>query len=187
MAQTAAQVRTAPSGHIYVGPLGATEPDDVSTPLDGAFSDLGYTTPDGVTITPNVEQEDINVWQSLMPVLSPITGMTLEVAFVMAQLNKDTLSLFFLGEEFTDDGTTATLNINANPGSQERCLVIEWTDSSGDTYRLVIPRAQMTEREELTLTRGESTNLGLTFSALDDDGIAGYLLTDNVNAMDVSS
>ncbi len=181
MAFNAAQVRTAPSGKIYVGPLGATEPTDVTTALDAAFAELGYATPDGVTITPNVEQEDINVWQALMPVLSPITGMTLEIEFMLAQLNEETMSLYFLGEQWSDDGTTATLNINSNPGSQERCLVVEWTDSSGDVYRLVVPRAQMTNREELTLTRGESINLGLTFSALDDNGIAGYLLTNNSN------
>lgn len=187
MAFDASQVRTAPSGRIYVGPIGAPEPSSVSETLDVVFRELGYTTPDGVTISPNVEQEDINVWQSLMPVLSPITGMTLEVSFVMAQVNKETLALFFLGEEFTDDGATARLNINSNPGSQERCLVVEWEDNIGDDYRLVLPRAQMTNREELSLTRGDSINLGLTFSALDDNGIAGYLLSNNENLMDLSS
>src|SRR5690554_129362 len=187
MALNAAEVRTAPSGHIYVGPLGAPEPTTIAEVLDSSFAELGYTTPDGVTIAPNVDQEDINVWQSLMPVLSPITGMTLEVSFVMAQVNRDTLSLFFLGEDWTDDGTTARLNINSNFGTQERCLIIEWEDNAGDDYRLVIPRAQMTNREELTLTRSESTNLGLSFSALDDNGIAGYLLSNNEILLEPSS
>ncbi len=186
MALNAAQVRTAPSGHIYVAALGAPEPDDVSSPLDSAYAELGYATPDGVTIAPSVEQEDIMVWQSLMPVLSPITGVTLEVSFVLAQLNPNTLSLFFFGEEFTDDGTTARLNINSNPGTQERALVVEWTDSSEDAYRLVLPRAQMTNREELALTRSDSINLGLTFAALDDGGVAGYLLSDNAGFLAAS-
>lgn len=187
MALNASEVRTAPSGHIYVAALGAPEPTDVSTPLNAAFAELGYTTPDGVTVAPSVEQEDIMVWQSLMPVLSPITGMTLEISFVLAQLNRETLGLYFLGEDFTDDGTTATLNISTNPGTQERCLVVEWTDNTEtDIYRLVVPRAQMTNREELQLTRGQSTNLGLSFKALDDNGTAGYLLTNNENMMDAS-
>lgn len=186
MAFNAAQVRTAPSGHIYVGPLGTAEPTDVTSALDPALAELGYTTPDGVTIAPSVEQEDIMVWQSLMPVLSPITGMTLEISFVLAQINPNTLSLYLLGEEFTDDGTTARLNVNSNPGSQERLLVVEWTDSSDDAYRLVVPRAQMTNREELQLTRSESINLGLTFAALDDGGLAGYLLSDNAHLLDAS-
>jgi hypothetical protein len=184
MAFSAAQVRTAPSGHVHVGPLGVTEPTDVTSPLDPALVELGYTTPDGVTVTPNVEQQDIMVWQSILPVLTPITGMTLEVSFVLAQLNPDTLSLYFLGDDFTDDGVTARLNINSNPATQERALVVEWTDNVGDVNRLVIPRAQMTNREALTLTRGQSTNLGLSFKALDDDGIAGYLLSDNSNLLE---
>jgi hypothetical protein len=186
MAFSAAEVRTAPSGHIYVAALGALEPTDATSPLDAAYAELGYTTPEGVTITPNVEQEDIMVWQSLLPVLSPITGMTLDISFTMAQLNSDTLSLYFLGEEFTDDGTTARLDINSNPGTQERALVVEWEDNQEDAYRLVVPRAQMTNREELSLTRGTSVNLGLAFKALDDDGIAGYLLTNNSNLVETS-
>lgn len=186
MALSAAQVRTAPSGHIYVGPIGSPEPTDTSTDLDVAYAELGYATPDGVNISPNVEQEDIMVWQTLLPVLSPITGVTLEVSFTLAQLNPDTLSLYFLGDDFTDDGTTARLDINSNPGSQERALVIEWSDNVDDDYRLVLPRAQMTNREELSLTRGDSVNLGLTFSALDSDGIAGYLLSNNSNLLDQS-
>lgn len=186
MAFSAAEVRTAPSGHIYVAALGAVEPTDVTTPLAGTYAELGYTTPDGVSLTPSVEQEDIMVWQSLMPVLSPITGMTLEISFVLAQLNRDTLSLYFLGEEVTDDGTTATLNLSTNPGTQERVLVVEWEDNTEDLYRLVVPRAQMTNREELQLTRGQSTNLGLSFKALDDNGIAGYLLSNNENMLEAS-
>lgn len=187
MALDAGQVRTAPSGHIYVAPLGAVEPTDVESDLDAAFAELGYCTPDGVTIAPSVDQEDIGVWQALMPVLSPITGMTIEVSFVLAQINRHTMSLFFLGEEFTDDGTTARLNINSNPGTQERCLVVEWSDNTGDSYRLVLPRAQMTNREELTLARSEATGLGLTFAALDDAGIAGYILSNNPALLDEST
>src|SRR5690606_37680684 len=126
-------------------------------------------------------------WQSLMPVLSPITGMTLQVSFTMAQVNGATLSMFFLGEEVTDNGTVATLNITTDPGSQERVLVVEWNDNIGDGYRLVLPRAQMTNREALSLTRSDSINLGLTFSALDDNGIAGYLLSNNANLIDDAS
>ncbi len=179
MALTASNVRTAPSGHIHVGPIGTPEPDDITTALDAALKELGYATPDGVSITPNVESDDIMVWQSLSPVLSPITGMTFEISFTIAELNQDALSLFFTGSDWTNDGGVGRLDIDSNPGTQERLLVVEWVDNAGDTYRLVVPRAQMTNREALALTRGDSTNLGLTFKALDDDGVAAYLLTDN--------
>jgi hypothetical protein len=186
MALNASQVRTAPSGHVYVGPLGTTEPDDATSPLDAALRELGYLTPDGVSITPSVETENINVWQSLMPVLTPITGMSLEISFTLAQMNMDGLSLFFNGSEFDNDNGVGRLEIESNPGSQERLLVVDWVDNIGDAYRLVVPRAQMTNREALSLTRGDSINQGLTFSALDDDGIAAYLLTNNADLVPVS-
>src|SRR5688572_6473654 len=132
MAINAAQVRTAPSGLIYVGPIGTPEPDDVDTALDEDLKDLGYLTPDGVTMTPQVDSEDIMVWQSLSPVLSPITGMTFEISFTLAQLNMDTLSLFFTGSDWTNDGGVGRLDIDSNPASQERLLVIAWTDNRND-------------------------------------------------------
>lgn len=186
MALNASEVRTAPSGLVYVAPLGAVEPSDPTTPMDSEYAELGYITTDGVTISPNVEQEDIMMWQSLMPVLSPITAVTLEVSFVLGQVNRDTLALFFLGEEVTDDGSVSTLNISTNPGTQERVLVVEWRDNTDDDYRLVMPRAQMTNREELQLARGSAIQLGLTFKALDDNGTAGYVLSNNEATLEAS-
>lgn len=179
MALTASNVRTAPSGHVWVGPIGTPEPDDIETALDAALKELGYLTPDGVSITPQVDSEDIMVWQSLSPVLSPITGMTFELSMTVAELNQDGLSLFFTGSEFVNDGGVGRLDISSNPGTQERLLVIEWVDNTGDNYRLVVPRAQMTNRDALALTRGDSVNQGITFKALDSDGLSAYLLTDN--------
>ena len=179
MALNASAVRTAPSGHVWVAPTGTPEPDDITTALDAALKEFGYLTPDGVSITPNVDSEDIMVWQSLSPVLSPITGMTFEISFTLAELNANGLSHFFNGSDWVNDGGVGRLEIDSNPGTQERLLVIEWTDNNEDNYRLVVPRAQMTNREALALTRGDSINQGITFKALDDDGLAAYLLTDN--------
>lgn len=179
MAFTATNVRTAPSGHIYLGPIGTPEPSNVTTALDAALIDLGFATPDGVTLTPNVESEDIMAWQSLSPVLTPLTAMAFEVSFTIMELNQAALSAFFAGSAWENSAGTGRLDISANPGTQERLLVIEWVDNITDTYRLVVPRAQMTNREAMNLVRGDSTNVGLTLKALDDDGICAYLLTNN--------
>lgn len=186
MAFSASNVRTAPSGRVHVAPVGTAEPDDITTPLNAAFGEFGYLTPDGVSITPSVETESINVWQSLAPVLTPITGISFEVSFTIAELNAIGLSAFFNGSDWTNDGGVGRLEVESNPGTQERVLVIEWTDNRDDNYRLVIPRAQMTNREALSLTRGDSTNQGITFSALDDDGVVAYLLTDNAELVPAS-
>lgn len=179
MALTASNVRTAPSGHVWVADIGTPEPDDIETALNAAFAELGYLTPDGVSITPQVDSEDIMVWQSLAPVSSPITGMTFELSMTLAELNRDGLSLFFAGSQWTNDGGVGRLDIDSNPGTQERILVVEWQDDHQDNYRLVVPRAQMTNRDALALTRGDPINQGITFKALDSDGLSAYILTDN--------
>jgi len=179
MALSAAAVRTAPSGHIFVAPTGTAEPDDITTPLDAALLEFGYATPDGVSLTPNVEVEDIMAWQTVAPILSMITGFVFEISFTLMELNQVVTSAFFAGSEWTNSAGVGRLDISSNPGTQERLLVIEWTDNQGYDYRLVVPRAQMTNREAMNLVRGDSTNSGLTFKALDDDGVTGYLLTNN--------
>lgn len=186
MARSAAQVRTAPHGDIYIGPLGTTEPTDVTTALNASLKNMGYVTPDGVNITPNVESEAIMAWQSLAAILSPITGISFEISFTLMQLHMDSLSVFFNGSDWVNSSGTARLDIESNPGTQERLLVVEWTDSSDYVYRLVVPRAQIGNREAMNLTRGSSTNVGLTFTALDDDGVTAYLLSNNPDLVPAS-
>lgn len=179
MAITTGNVRTAPSGNVWLGPLGTPEPATPTDALDAALFDLGCLTPDGVSITPNVESEDIMIWQSLSPVLSPITGFVFEISFTMAEVNQKGLGEFFAGSTWTNSGGAGRLDIDSNPGTQERLLVVEWVDNREYNYRLVVPRAQMTNREAMNLVRGDSINSGLSLKALDDDGIAAYILSNN--------
>jgi hypothetical protein len=161
MALTADEVFIAGSGHVYVADIGATEPTDTTTAWDGDWTELGFTTDDGVTITPGKEITDIPAWQSRYPVRRIVTAETFEVAFSLLQWNEDTLGLALQGGSWTGDVFTP-----AAAGSvDERALGIEATD--GDKIaRIIIPRGMVTATGGIQMIKTGANPIPITFSAL---------------------
>ena len=165
MALTADEVFIAGSGHVYVADIGATEPTDTTTAWDGDWTELGFTTDDGVTITPGKEITDIPAWQSRYPVRRIVTAETFEVAFSLLQWNEDTLGLALQGGSWTGDIFTP-----AAAGSvDERALGIEATD--GDKIaRIIIPRGMVTATGGIQMIKTGANPIPITFSALGTEG-----------------
>lgn len=159
MALTATEVRVASDGRIYVGDVGATAPTTPTGTTTG-FTDLGYASEDGVTLTPSIDTEDINAWQSAVPVRRIVTGSSLEIGFTLIQSNPDTLGLYFNAVQ-----VGANFEIPVSPDPLERAIIVDWIDG-GENFRLVVPRAQLTDAGEMTLARGEAVGFEMTFTAL---------------------
>ncbi|MFC6021509.1 hypothetical protein ACFP2T_35740 [Plantactinospora solaniradicis] len=175
-----AEVRLAPDGRVLVAPVGTAEPVSVAATFDPAWAELGWVTEDGVTVTPSVDTNDVNMWQSITPVKRPLTGMGLEVSVPLGSFNRSTLGLYFLNSEWTTVGSNGRLEMPNAPVSQEVALAVEWEDDEGDLNRLIFPRATMTDRDALNLVRADAITLGLTFSTLaGPDGYSAVLLTNN--------
>lgn len=179
MAKDSTEVRLAPNGSVYVAPIGSTLPSTATMALDAAFKELGYVDEDGVSISPNVELTDISMWQSAVPVKTTLDTVTLEVGFNMGQVNLTTWGLYFFVTDFVNNFGEAKLTIPSSPGSQEKALIIEWTDDEADQTRLVFPRAVLADREGLNLVRNSAMLTGVTFRCLDSSGTLGYLYSEN--------
>jgi hypothetical protein len=160
MALDATEIRVAANGALRVANVGTAAPTDTTTAYGVGWTDLGFASEDGVTLTPSLDTEDINAWQSAVPVRRIVTGSTLEIGFTLIQSNNETLSLYF--------GATVAGNaiqIPVSPDPVERAISVEWSDG-GEIYRLVVPRAQLSDRGETTLARGEAVGFEMTFTAL---------------------
>lgn len=160
MANTATEVRVASDGHIQVGNVGTAAPADAVVAPGVGWTDLGYASDDGVTITPSLDTDDINAWQSAVPVRRIVTGSSLEIGFTLLQSNAETFGLYF-------NATVAgsTFEIPVAPDPLERALLIDWIDGT-ENFRLYVPRAQLTDTGEATLARGEAVGFEMTFTAL---------------------
>jgi hypothetical protein len=179
MALDSTEVRLAPTGHVYVAPTGTTLPTNATMALNGSFQELGYLDEDGCSLTPGVELTDIMMWQSAVPVKTTLDTVNFEIQFNMGQVNQYTWGLYFFVGSWTNNFGQAKLTVPSSPGSQEKSLIVEWTDDLLDVCRLVIPTAVLTDRESLQLVRNNAQITGVTFRALDSSGTLAYVYSDN--------
>lgn len=178
MAVDADEIVVGASGSVHVGAVGATGPTDIATALTG-FTDLGYVSDDGVSITPGMDMSEINAWQSFYAVRRIVTGRSLEIGFTLLQWNEESIKLAFGGGTVT---TATTIHTYSPPDPAEidyRSLVIEWEDGTKG-YRLHVPKALVTDTSALSLNRTDPAGLALTFSIQATDGSDPFtLITDD--------
>ncbi|MFK4069605.1 phage tail protein [Streptomyces sp. NPDC029674] len=168
------QIRVAGSGRVLIAPAGTDAPASAGVDWDTTkWTDLGYTTTDGIKFNKKDKIDPVDTWQSVSPARFIYSDRDLTVKFQLLQLNKDTLS-FFMGGGEVKVGTAVgdlkefTYDLANSPAPDERALGIEFTDGTAK-YRFVIPRGQVTETEEIAMTRTGAVKLGVTFTALAKD------------------
>ncbi|MFF3453247.1 hypothetical protein ACFYXH_02740 [Streptomyces sp. NPDC002730] len=190
MANDAKKIRFAPNGTIYVAPAtGSLVPpvvlgDGVTAPT--GYRALGYVDEGGVTLTPAIETQPVNAWQSAVPVLYNVTSASFSVKATLQETNEVTTELFW-GAEWveimsTDPTPVGTgvfrLDLASTPDLKELSLVVDWNQGAVRS-RCVIPRAMISDRGAIQLSRTENGKYELTIEALDSAGKLGYVLTND--------
>ena len=176
------EIRVAGTGRILTAPLGTALPPDVSTEWAADWTDLGYTTTDGIKFNKKDKIDPVDTWQSVSPARFVYSDRDLTVKFQLLQLNEDTLPFFFGGDAVAEGPAGSTVyryELSAEPKKDERMLGVEFADGDVIKYRFIIRRGQVTETEELQLTRTAAVRLGVTFTALavdNDTPLATWLI-----------
>ncbi|MFE9820260.1 MULTISPECIES: phage tail protein [unclassified Streptomyces] len=184
------EIRVAGTGRILVAdinaPLPAAFSDDPSADWGVEWTDLGYTSTDGVTFSKKDKLDPVETWQSISPARFIYADRDLTLKFSMLQFNEDTLP-FFLGgakEGIRRDTTKPDIvqfDVPDGPTFDERALGLEFTDGTAVTYRFVIPRGQVTATDDIKLARKAAAMLGVTFTALspgNDQALATFVMKD---------
>lgn len=183
MAQTAEEITVALTGNVWIAPYSDSLnlPEDLGAP-DAAYTDMGYTSEDGVTfaVTPNVE--DIMAWQKATPVRRIVTSRESVVGYTLEQLNLDTFAHAFGGGEWTEP--TAGIYRYDPPADAdelaEYSAIIDFYD--GDRHgRFVLIRGTVNDAVETNLVRNNAAMLPVSLAALtpDDEDSAWYFLSDD--------
>ncbi|MFB7782066.1 hypothetical protein ACFC1D_05060 [Streptomyces vinaceus] len=194
MANDAKKIRFAPNGSIFIAPApiegggGTTPPttlgDGVAAPV--GYKALGYVDPAGVTLTPSVETQPVEAWQSAAPVLYNVTKASFSIKATLQETNELTTELFWGAQwvqQMTSDPTpvptgTFRLDLSSTPDFKEISIVVDWQQGSIRS-RCVIPRAMVSDRGAIQLNRTENGKYELTLEALDFQGNLGYVLTND--------
>lgn len=180
MSKDTSELVVAGSGSIYVAPYGTTLPTQYNTALNAAFTELGYTTDDGLTWGSAPTVEKFTAWQSRQPVRIALTALEQRLTCTLQQWNERTIITAFGGGDFLQmaSGSFKYVPVDDDEQLDEVSVVADWQDGDED-YRIVIPRAVVTESVEVNLNRTSLAVLPVTFDVLKVAGLDAWnLLTD---------
>ena len=169
MAANAANVLVGTTGAIYVAPLGSTAPTGATPVWAAAWKELGYIGEDGVTENSGIDNEEIKAWQSGAVIRKVITGSTCDFSFECIETNLNVLALFYPGSTVTPvTGPPAESKLDQKlPVPTFVALGLDVVDGSV-LERIIVPRAQMSSREERTYANADARGYTVTMSASPD-------------------
>jgi hypothetical protein len=187
-ANTSAQIRVAGTGKVLVAQYNATpavvSPVDTKVPWPTGWTELGYTSTDGVKLAKKDKIDQVDGWQSVSALRYIYSDRELTIKFQLMQFNKSTLPFFMGGGATTavtgGEAGTFKYDLTTNPSADERMLGFEFSDTKNGVpvvYRLIVPRGQVTDTEEISMTRTGALKLGITFTAFAQDDTSQPLAT----------
>lgn len=171
-------IYVAGTGTIYVGPVGTAGPTNIATALNAAFKATGFTSEDGVTITPSQDVNEIRVWQSQYPARRVVTGRTLEAQFNAMEWTQETVKMVFSGGTFVDTAGPPAYTTYTPPATAdiyERALVIETVDGA-KVQRLHIPRVMVSDVGDIQWVRADAAALPITLALVAADATTPFTL-----------
>jgi hypothetical protein len=169
MAKDASKVRVALTGSIWTGDEGATLPTTISAAPGAGFTELGYTTEDGVTFTFGREVENLMGWQSTDPLRVLVTEEPKGVEFTLRQLERATFLNSFGGTITEPDSVGFPGEYEWTPPAPGtmpvKVLIVEFDDAD-IKYRWIFRRAQDQAEREMQLMRTEAVNIPANYTVL---------------------
>ncbi|MGQ4548302.1 phage tail tube protein [Dermabacteraceae bacterium P13077] len=158
------------TGGVLTAPLGTAVPTDTKTTLNAAFKPLGLVGKDGVTMTPNRDNEGWDGWgEDDVRILSTKFGV--EFDFELAETTNIEVVKAVHGERnVTDDLSGSKLiGIKHNIDMPDHMAwVFEMKD--GDARRrIVVPNGQIVEVSERSFSASDVTTYKVKMKAFQDD------------------
>ena len=161
-------------GAIYRAPLGTSLPTDASSELDVAFKELGYASEDGLVNSNSPESNSIKAWGGdTVYTYQKEKDDTFQFKLLEA-LNPDVLKTVY-GDDNVTGTVQAGLTVKANSSAAEdKAWVVELI-LNGVLKRVVVPKAKITEMDDIVYADEEALGYDITITATPDtDGNTHY-------------
>lgn len=155
-------------GAVYRAPSGTTLPTNAVSDLDAAFAALGYVSEDGVSNANNRDINNIKAWGG-DTVLVVQNSKDDSFAFKLVEaVNSEVLKAVHGSENVNGDlANGLAIEVNATE-AEEAVWVIDMLLKGNICKRIVIPRGQVTEVEDVVYNDSEPIGYGVTLSCLPD-------------------
>lgn len=168
---TAGKPRT--NGAVFSAPAGTTVPTDAVSALDNAFKDLGYLSEDGVTRGRSLSSSNIKEWGGKVVLITEEEDITTIKFKMIEYLNIEVQKAVNGDANVTGDLTTG-LEITPGDEMSERAYVFWQRMRGGVSYRLVVPRAKITEIGDVVYKSNEAVAYDVTITAMTDEAGKPY-------------
>lgn len=166
------------TGAIWIGAANATLPTDATTALDtSAFTLLGFTSEDGVTISESSSTDSIRAWEGRKKVHKFKTEYTENVSFTPIQCNSDVAKLLW-GDGHVTIGTNGALTIEHHGEEIDPVAIVIETSPRAGMVKRYVGIFQLTERGEQTMDGQSVDGRQATFEAVEDEN--GVTMTEHV-------
>lgn len=174
------QVRVGVKGLFYMAPVGTTAPTDPYAPWGAGWVDLGSITEDGLNESLNENRQTFKAWGRQDPVRSVVTDRETKFKVTFMQTSALVLSLYYGIDQadMTSSGSADTQFLAFNePDSTESMKYALGMDVFDEDYpkRIVVARAEVTEKGDLSHKSDSVQNYELTFSSLTAPGGASSI------------
>lgn len=156
------------TGAIKVAPTGTTLPTSTSAALDGAFSDLGYCSDDGLTNGTNLEVQKIKAWGGDTVLIIQSSKEDTFTFKLIEVKNVEVLKFVYGSSNVSGDLTNGiTINVN-NTDVEEVSIVIDMIMSDNTAKRIVIPCAKISEVSDIVYGDEEAIGYETTIDCIPD-------------------
>lgn len=173
MAANTDNVRAGITGRVGVAALGTTMPTTSQATWGTTIKELGFISEDGITETNDSDTTEIPAWQNGQVVRRYISGSSTTFGFTAIETNYDVLSLFYPGSVITTASGETKVEIKTPMSAPKAFIfdVVDGTLANGTTPRVircVVPKAELTERGDITYSNGDPIGYEMTLTAYPD-------------------
>lgn len=160
---------------LYVAPTGTAFPVLTTTaPNDAAwiaagFRQLGYTE-SGATIDSNVSKKDFTPDETIVPILTTITGVGAEVKATLWEAHLENLVFAMPLTVLTNPGTgIKTMSLGSGNPLKQWAVGLQGAGPGGPTSRVwTVWKVQSVSTTSVGMTRKDISKVAITMSALTD-------------------
>lgn len=172
MAGDSTNVRIGVSGLAYSSPVGSTVPSTLTGVWAAAWIDLGLIKKEeGLTEAMDMDRNEFYAWGYQSPVRTQVLRKTITFRMVFLESKAHILSLYHAhpltsmlsAGSGVDQALTFTQGQSSDPDI--RALGLDVIDGT-KRNRFIVPRAEVTDRGDITYKEDEMVEYDMTFTAL---------------------
>lgn len=164
MAQESDNVVVGFEGAVYVAPIGSSAPTDASAALSAEWSELGFVSDAGVTITHAEETTDLKAWQRATVVRKLTTSSDITYKFSLIETNAPVAEFYY--KKALNAGGMG-LSEGAAP-AKKVAMVLDVVDGT-NIHRHYLSTSEVTERGDQTVVTEDAVQYDVTVTAYESN------------------